>query len=302
MLIKLLQVVLVLVSTKVFAVDLRANYQGFVDIGSKELYVDYLAPVKGKPTVILLNGLTNEVAAWDKMTELLKVKGFGVLRYDMDGMGRTLAKYGVRQEPYAYSDQVIDLNNLLQVLAIRAPYNLVGLSYGGGIAAAYTAKYPKKVTKAILMAPYTEALQQQDQWIKSQIWVTRIQFPYNPYSDEQLYDYFLRQICYATYPTAEPSVLSSPYKLEAVFRMTQGIRKYRVVEDAELFPKKSIYLVIAENDQYIPRQILETFWTAIPAAARAEKFIIKNSEHKMSEAKPQESADLIERIVLQAKK
>lgn len=301
MLIKFLQIAMILVSTKAFAIDLRANYQGFVNIGSKELFVDYLAPVDGKPTVVLLNGLTNETIAWNAMTEILKIKGFGVLRYDMDGMGRTLAKYGVKNEPYAYADQVLDLSYLLKTLQIKAPYNLVGLSYGGGIAAAFTAKYPKKVSKAILMAPYTEALKQQDQWIKSQIWVTRIQFPYNPYSDEQLYDYFLRQICYATYPTAEPSVLSSPYKLEAVFRMTQGIRKYRVVDDVELFPKKSIYLVMAENDQYIPREVLEIFWAAIPTSARVAKYIIKNSEHKMSEAKPQESADLVERIILNLK-
>ena len=227
----------------------------------------------------------------------MKKKGLGVVRYDMEGMGKTLSRYGVKMEPYAYTDQVLDLNQLLTAIEIPLPYNLVGLSYGGGIAAAYSFKVPETVGKAILMAPYTEALQQQDQWIKSQIWSTRAQFPFNPYSDEQLYDYFLKQICYMTYPTAEPSVLSSPYKLEAVFRMTQGIRKFRVVEEVNRFPKKSVYLIIAEKDQYIPRDVLEKFWAAIPASVKVEKIILKNSEHKMPEAQPEESADTVDRIV-----
>ncbi|MBC7421693.1 MAG: alpha/beta hydrolase [Bdellovibrio sp.] len=297
MLIKFFQVFILLVAVNVFAFDTTKDFKGFVNIGVKELYVDYLAPVAGRPTVVLLNGLTYETTAWDKMTAAMKKKGLGVVRYDMDGMGKTLAKYGVKMEPYAYSDQVLDLNHLLKTLNIPLPYNLVGLSYGGGIAAAYSFKFPETVGKAILMAPYTEALQQQDQWIKSQIWSTRLQFPYNPYSDEQLYDYFLKQICYTTYPNAEPSVLTSPYKLEAVFRMTQGIRKFRVVEEVNRFPKKSVYLVIAEKDQYIPREVLETFWTAIPAYAKVEKILIKNSEHKMPEAQPQESANVVDRIV-----
>ena len=64
------------------------------------------------------------------------------------------------------------------------------------------------------MAPYTQPLKGQDDWIKQQISVTRMQFPFNPYSDEQLYDYFLRQICFSTYPSLEPIVLENPYKLE----------------------------------------------------------------------------------------
>lgn len=279
------------------AFELSNDFKGFVDIGTKELYVEYAAPAAGRPTVVLLNGLTYSTTQWQKMTDALVKKGLGVLRYDMDGMGKTLLKYGVKNEPYAYGDQALDLNSLLKVLRIQAPYNLVGLSYGGGIGAAYTFKFPKKVSKLVLIAPYTEALLQQDQWIKSQIWVTRIHFPYNPYSDDQLYDYFLKQIVYTTYPSVEPIVLENPYKLEAVYRMTQGIRKFRVLDDAKLFPAKSVYLVIADKDQYIKRDVIEAFWKEIPAAAKAERIYVKDSEHKIPEAKPEVMAQIVDRIV-----
>lgn len=285
------------VSTNLFAFNASQSFRGFVNIGTKELYVDYLAPQAGRPTVVLLNGLTYSTLQWEMMTFFMKEKGLGVVRYDMDGQGQTLLKYGFKSEPYAYTDQVLDLDKLLSVLEIKAPYSLVGLSYGGAIAAAYGYKYPAKIKNLILMAPYTQPLEQQDQWIKSQIWLTRIHFPYNPYSDDQLYDYFLKQICYTTYPAVEPIVLENPFKLEGVFRMTQGIRKFNVVEEANKFPKNSVYLVIAKNDQYIPANVMENFWTAIPDSAKVEKIYLENSEHKIPEAKPKAAAELVDRIV-----
>lgn len=277
--------------------DLTTNFNGFVDIGNKELYVDYIAPKRNQPTVIFLNGLTYSTFQWSKMVAVLKKSGTGILMYDMDGQGQTLLKYGVKAEPYSYIDQVDDLDALLQTLQIPRPYNMAGLSYGGGILSAYLAKFPRLVGNAIFMAPYTQPLEQQDKWIKSQIWATRQMFPYNKASDDQLYDFFLKQICYSTYPIAEPIVLENPYKLEAVFRMTQGIRKYKVINDVDKYPRNSVHLLIAEQDQYIPRHVLEAFWDAIPDRAKASVTIAPGSEHKIPEDKPEYAAKYIYKII-----
>lgn len=290
-------VVLVSFQAKAVRFDLSSDFRGFINIGNKELYVDYVAPKNNQPTVVLLNGLTYSTVQWAKMASFLKNRGAGILMYDMDGMGQTLLKYGVKTEPYFYMDQVDDLDNLLSVLNIPRPYNIAGLSYGGGILAGYLAKYPRRVQHAIFMAPYTQALEQQDQWIKSQIWATRQMFPYNKYSDDQLYDYFLRQICYSTYPVAEPIVLENPLKLEGVFRMTQGIRKFKVIDVVDKFPSDSVYLLIAENDQYIPRHVLTEFWDAIPKRAKVSMTIAPNSEHKIPEAQPEFAAKYIYNII-----
>lgn len=280
-----------------WAFDLTQNFQGFVSIKTKDLYVDYIAPEKNKETVVLLNGLTYSTAQWDQLTTELKKKGLGVLRYDMDGMGKTLLRHGVKPEPYAYTDQVEDLYSLLKTIELKAPYNIVGLSYGGGITAAYSYKYGKTVKNAVLMAPYTEALEQQDAYIKFQVALTRLYFPFNPATNDQIYDYYLRQICYTTYPLVEPVVLENPLKLEAVFRMTQGIRKFRAADEAERFPKNTVHLIIAEKDQYIPREVLTKFWEAVPAQAKASLTILEGSEHKIPESKPAEAANIIESIV-----
>lgn len=303
MLVRFFSVLLVAFAFQAQATGFRANsnYRGFIEVGSKELFVDYLAPEEGRPTVILLNGLTYSTTQWDKLVKALKPMGLGVLRYDMDGMGQTLLKYGMPNKPFSYQDQVTDLNILLKKLRLKAPYNIVGLSYGGGIAAVYATTYPQKIQNVILMAPYTEALEQQDTWIKGQVALTRLQYPYNPYSDDAIYDYFLKQICYTTYPLVEPIVLENPYKLEGVFRMTQGIRKLKLKEIAKKFPKDSVTLLIGEKDQYIPREVLESFWESVPVKSQVEKIEIKGSEHKIPEAKPETAAEAIDQIVSREK-
>jgi len=284
------------------AFNLSQDFHGFISIDSTDLYVEYSAPQKNQPTVVLLNGLTYSTRQWDAMTAELKKMGIGVLRYDMSGMGKTLLKYGVKYAPYHYDDQVVELDQLLTVLQIKKPYNLVGLSYGGGIAAAYSFKYPRHVKNAILMAPYTAPLDGQDQWIKTQIAVTRAMYPYNPYSNDELYDYFLKQICYSTYPALEPVVLENPFKLEATFRLTQGIRKFRATDEVDRFPKKSVHLIIAKKDQYIPQAILDSFWDSIPVASRASRVYVEGSEHKIPEAVPKKAAEIVRKIVIASKK
>ncbi|RYZ85068.1 MAG: alpha/beta hydrolase [Proteobacteria bacterium] len=163
--------------------------QGFVKITKeRELFVDYVAPKEGENTLIVLNGLTYATIDWDVFVKPLLKRGVGVLRYDMWGQGKTLVKYAPSIAPANYEDQVEDLKKLLTVMNLKGPFNLVGLSYGGGIGLGFAAAYPKDVKNLILMAPYTEPLAGQYNWIMAQIWATRQMFPFNKASDDELYD------------------------------------------------------------------------------------------------------------------
>lgn len=277
--------------------DLSKSFQGYVSIRTKEIYVNYIPPEANKETVVLLNGLNYTTDHWSKLVVELTKKGLGVLRYDMDGMGKTLIRQGIQFAPYKVSDQVDDLNQLLKTIRLKAPYNIAGLSYGGGIASAFTHKYPSSVKKVILMAPYTEALEQTDAYLNFQVALARFYFPFNPATNDEIYDYYLQQYCYSTYPIDDPSILTIPYGLEGLFRLTQGIRKYKVYDEIERFPAKSVHLMIAEFDQLIPRQTLTKFWDAIPEHARASLTILKDSTHKIPEVKPVETAIVIDEIV-----
>ncbi|MBX3016881.1 MAG: alpha/beta fold hydrolase [Bdellovibrionaceae bacterium] len=273
-------------------------FEGFVAVKKdREVYVRWTKAQAGQPTAILLNGLTYSTRQWEDFAEVLAAQGFGVLRYDMFGMGETLLKHAPILSVISHRDQVSDLNLLTRKLGLTGRLNLVGLSYGGGIALAYGAAYPNDVKNIIVMAPFTRPLAEQDEWIKSQIWYTRRVQPFNPASDDELYDFYLRQVIYTTYPSVEPVVLENPFKLEGVFRMVQGIRKWTSDEAVGLLPKASVHLMIAGNDQYIKRKVMEDFWASVPKERRASMIVVNNSEHKMPESVPFFSATWVGEIL-----
>jgi pimeloyl-ACP methyl ester carboxylesterase len=274
-------------------------FQGFVKISpERELFVDMLPAKSGQPTVILVNGLTYSTKQWEDYAQELNSRyGVGILRYDMIGMGETLLKYAPVTKMISWQDQVKDLRALIRKLKISSPVHLVGLSYGGGIAIAFAAEYPKLVRSVIAMAPFTEPVEDQDRWIRTQVTYTRLMNPWNPYTDEEIYDYYLRQLVYATYPYAEPILLENPYKLEATFRMVQGIRHWNSSQSVEGLPAKSLHLVIAGSDQYIKRLVLDRFWLSVPEKSRGSKTILQGVGHKIPEAAPRQAADLTAQIL-----
>lgn len=268
-------------------VSAEKQFEGFVPLRKdREIYVRWTKAQPGQPTAVLLNGLTYSTRQWDDFAAALTAQGIGVLRYDMYGMGETLLRHAPVLRVISYRDQVQDLHALARTLGLGGKLNLVGLSYGGGIALAYAAAYPRDVRNVVVMAPFTRPLAEQDEWIKSQIWYTRRVQPFNPASDDDLYDFYLRQVIYTTYPSVEPIVLENPFKLEGVFRMVQGIRKWTSDEAVGLLPASSLHLMIAGNDQYIKRRVMEEFWDSVPKDRRASLIVVNNSEHKIPESVP----------------
>jgi pimeloyl-ACP methyl ester carboxylesterase len=269
--------------------EARAGKAGrFLEVGGREVFVSYRAPAPGQPTLVLLNGLTYSLGNWDAYVAALgkRAKGLGVLRFDLIGMGDTLLR-GALPVNYAipYSDQVELTAAVMSRLGVRKAF-VAGLSYGGGIAVAFAAAHPERVEQLILMAPFTEPLKAMDSYIQGEVTANRLAFPLNPASDDELYDFFLRQFIYQAYPALEPSVLENPFKLEGIFRMVQGIRKYDTLKDARALPPGSTHLLVADQDQYIQKEVHDRFWRAVPPAARASRIDISVTEHKIPEAIP----------------
>jgi pimeloyl-ACP methyl ester carboxylesterase len=266
----------------------KSEREFFLTIDEEKIFVRHKPAAEGQPTLVLLNGLTYSTRDWNSFASALQSANskVGILRFDFYAMGKTLLEGKLPVfATVPYQKQVSLLAKILRELEIDRPH-LVGLSYGGGIAIAYAAEYPSKVGQIFLMAPFTEPLESQDRWIRTQIHLNRIAFPYNPASDDELYDYFLRQIVFSTYPSAEPSVLENPYKLEAVFRMVQGIRKFQAKTFVKDLPENSIHLLVANQDQYIPQEVMDRFWKSLPKGKRASRINISYSEHKIPEAIP----------------
>lgn len=276
----------------------QERLEGFVKIrDGRELYVDYLKPAAGQPVAILLNGLTYRTGCWDSFVKELAGNGLGILRYDPMGHGKTMVKYGYPTGPFDYKDQVTDLASLIKALKIKEPVHLVTLSYGGAIGMQYAVEHQSSVASLILMGPFVAPLEGQDQWIKTQIMQTRIMFPLNRSTDDELYDFFLKTIVYTTYPLAEPIVLEHPFKLESTFRLVQGVRRFHAVDIVNDLPDGKVHLVLARQDQYVSNDVHDAFWKQVPNTKKASRLYIQGSEHKIPEAVPNYSAEWVKLII-----
>jgi pimeloyl-ACP methyl ester carboxylesterase len=100
-------------------------------------------------TVVLVHGFSVPYFIFDPTFHFLTQHGFRVLRYDLFGRGfsdRPDANYNIDLF-------VKQLANLLDTLRLTRPVTLLGLSMGGPISAAFTARYPQRVEKLILIDP-----------------------------------------------------------------------------------------------------------------------------------------------------
>jgi pimeloyl-ACP methyl ester carboxylesterase len=100
-------------------------------------------------TVVLVHGFSVPSIIFDPTFAFLGRVGFRVVRYDLFGRGfsdRPNTRYNI--------DLFVgQLNDLLDELRFTRPISLVGLSTGGPITAAFTARFPERVKKLVLIDP-----------------------------------------------------------------------------------------------------------------------------------------------------
>lgn len=100
-------------------------------------------------TVVLVHGFSVPYFIFDLTFHFLTQHGFRVLRYDLFGRGfsdRPALDYNIDLF-------VRQLGDLLDALRFTRPITLIGLSMGGPITATFTARYPERVAKLVLIDP-----------------------------------------------------------------------------------------------------------------------------------------------------
>ena len=123
----------------------------YVTLPSGVTHYELSGPEDG-PTVVLIHGGTIPLYTWDAQVSALRNAGFRILRYDHFGRGYS-------DRPHVDYDRAFyrkQLEDLLAALEIEGSVNLVGVSFGGAIAATFAEAHPERVAKLVLIAPVVD--------------------------------------------------------------------------------------------------------------------------------------------------
>jgi len=110
------------------------------------LKVSYKIAGEG-PALLILHGWGSRSDRWKKVGELLSSKGCSVVILDLPGFGKSEAP----RSPWGIEDYRVFVEEFVDVLGLQK-FSLLGHSFGGGLALAYTVKHPERVKKLLLVA------------------------------------------------------------------------------------------------------------------------------------------------------
>ena len=126
----------------------RAAPGAFARISHGVIHYEWHGPKNG-PVLVMIHGLTTPSFIWRDQLPTLTSAGFRVLTFDH--FGRGFSDRPVARHDMAFFVQEID--ELLAELDVKAGFNLLGYSMGGGIATHYATVRRDRINKLVLVAP-----------------------------------------------------------------------------------------------------------------------------------------------------
>lgn len=111
--------------------------------------VNYSLEGEGPQTVVLVNGLADDLQTWAYQTPSLLEAGYRVLTFDNRGIGQTSKPVG----PYSTELLAADTKALVDSLGIT-DFHLMGVSMGGMIAQTYALNHPSDLRSLTLACTY----------------------------------------------------------------------------------------------------------------------------------------------------
>jgi pimeloyl-ACP methyl ester carboxylesterase len=131
----------------------------FLALPNGVIHYDWHGPVEG-PVLVMVHGLTTPSFIWRDQIPALTQAGYRVLTFDHFGRGFSDRPMGQQDLDFF----VQELDGVLETLDVRAGYDLLGYSMGGGIVTQYAALRRDRIRRLILVAPIG-LLRNQPNWI-----------------------------------------------------------------------------------------------------------------------------------------
>ena len=254
-------------------VNSRSQTAAYLDIGSG-------------PSLLMLHGFFGEKTCWLPLIELLQSQ-FRCISLDMLGFGESSKP----QICYDVAVEVAFVRQVVEQLNIE-PCCIIGHSFGGWVASAYSLKYPNSVSSLVLAAPAgirDDSFCGQYDALRPLLWKTPVidvalQLA-KPFANLVGKSDKLEQISgwrreLMSQPVARSFLMSRMRPEDAVDTVEKEIHKLQI----------PTLVITGDSDETIPLWHCETYANEIPGAELA---IIPNADHGLPQTQAQIMAKLI---------
>lgn len=261
---------------------------------------------KNTETLVFLNGLSDSVESWTPIKSYLNNR-YSTLFIDLVGQGRALDEDIKNQKnshpPLDYKIPVDEQANAIKEIwdslnIDDTGFNLVGFSYGGGVAIRFASLFPKMIKKLILFLPYTIRLDLafpiQRLWAGHMGALKNLNFlkpGMNLLGDS--YQKMIRDYMNFRFSKHIPDYERRRVSMD----LTEGIMPFNAFDIFDLLPDMSTHLITVENDTLVPKVLYREIWNRLPERKKCSWLNIKDGEHLIFEQAPLYCARWIEEIL-----
>ena len=243
----------------------------------------------GRP-LLMLHGFFGEKTCWLPLIELLQSQ-FRCISLDMLGFGES-SKPEIR---YDVAVEVAFVRQVVEQLNIE-PCCIIGHSFGGWVASAYSLKYPNAVSSLVLAAPAgirDDSFCGQYDALRPLLWETpavdwalQLAKPFASLAGktEKLQEISGWRRELMSQPVARSFLMSRMRPEDAVDTVEKEIHQLQI----------PTLVIAADSDETIPLWHCETYTNEIPGA---ELVIIPNSTHGLPQTQAQIMAKLISKFL-----
>ncbi len=256
-----------------------------------------------KDTIVFLNGLSDSIEAWGPVKTYLQER-YSTLFIDLIGQGQSLDEElkqpGTSELHFKISvdEQAQAVEEIWRSLNIKSRFDLVGFSYGGGVALRFASLFPELINKLILFLPFMIRLDQafpfQRVWAGQMGLLKNLNF-FRPGMSMlgESYQKLIRDYMNLRFSKHIPDQQLRKVSMD----LTEGIMSFNAFDILNDLPEKSVHLITVESDTLVPKSLYHETWNRIPESKKCSWLNIKDGEHLIFDQAPLYCAQWIETVM-----